>query len=137
PEGAIVILDEAQQLFPVRPSSKAVPAGLTALETHRHSGWDVVFITQEPTLLDSHARKVANEQYHYERPFGAPYSVEFHSGVGFVSPQNRSALRACAKKHRKLPKEVFGLYKSAEIHTHKFRPPKLLYAFPVVIALTA
>ncbi|MBU57718.1 MAG: hypothetical protein CL543_02465 [Alcanivorax sp.] len=137
PDGAIVILDEAQQLFPVRPSSKAVPPGLTALETHRHHGWDVIFISQEPTLLDSHARKICNEHLHYSRPFGAPYAIEYHSGSGFVSPGNKSELDRCNKTRRKLPKQVFGLYHSAEIHTHKFRPPKLVYILVVVMAVAA
>src|SRR5690554_4543795 len=43
PVGAILIVDEAQQLWPVRPSSRPVPEGLSALETHRHYGWDIVF----------------------------------------------------------------------------------------------
>jgi len=126
PDGAIVILDEAQQLFPVRAPAKPVPPGLQALETHRHHGWDVEFITQEPTLLDSHARKICNEQFHYSRPFGSPFAVEYHCGTGYVSPSNRADLARCTTSRKKLPKETWGLYHSAEVHTHKFKPPKIL-----------
>lgn len=137
PEGAVVIVDEAQQLFPVRPSSRPVPAGLTALETHRHKGWDVVFITQEPGLLDSHARKIANEHIHYVRPFGAPMITEYHCGTGAISPSNRADLARCSQKRKALPKGAFGLYKSAEVHTHKFRPPRLLFVLGALVAVAA
>lgn len=127
PEGAILIVDEAQQLWPVRSSSKPVPEGLAALETHRHNGWDIWFITQEPSLLDSHARKLANEHYHYVRPFGAPFVTEYHSGTGAVAVSSTNDLRRCSQKKKPLPKEAWKFYKSAEVHTHKFRPPKILF----------
>ena len=104
PEGGIVIIDEAQQLFPVRPSSREVPAGLKALETHRHKGWDVIFITQEPGLLDSHARKIANEHFHYVRPFQAPMITEYHCGTGAISPSNRADLARCSQSGSRSPK---------------------------------
>lgn len=135
PEGAILIVDEAQQLWPVRPSSKPVPAGLTALETHRHKGWDVWFITQEPSLLDSHARKLANEHFHYVRPFGAPFVVEYHSGSGAVSVGSSTDLNRCNKTKKALPKAAWGAYKSAEVHTHKFRPPKIVYLLIALIII--
>ena len=136
PDGALVIIDEAQELYPVRHASKPVPAGLAALETHRHHGWDVVFISQAPSLLDIHARTICNEHYHYERPFQMPYANQYHSGVGFVSPSNRSELGRCAVTRKKLPKEVWGLYKSAEVHTHKAKPPikvLLMIGLPLII----
>lgn len=127
PDGAVLIVDEAQKLWRVRPSTKPVPWGLEELETHRHRGWDIWFITQEPSLLDSHARKICNEQYHYVRPFGAPFVIEYHSGTGYVNPANRTELRRCNQTRKRLPKRTWGLYKSAEVHTHKFRPPKILF----------
>src|SRR5690554_6361472 len=54
PTGAILIVDEAQKHWPVRSPSKAIPPELREIETHRHKGVDLVFITQDPTLLDSH-----------------------------------------------------------------------------------
>ncbi|MFT0141131.1 zonular occludens toxin domain-containing protein [Alcanivoracaceae bacterium MT1] len=127
PDGAVLVVDEAQEIWPVRPSSKSVPRGVAALETHRHHGWDVIFISLDPSLLDANARKICNEQFHYSRPFGAPFIIEYHSGSGYVNPASRTDLASCVQKKKRLPKRVWGLYKSAEVHTHKFRPPKLLY----------
>jgi hypothetical protein len=127
PDGALLIVDEAQQLWPRRSASQPVPIGLSALETHRHRGWDIVFITQDPGLLDVHARKIANEHFHYVRPFGAPFVTEYHCGTGSINPATRNDLKRCTEKKKPLPKSVWGLYKSAEVHTHKFRPPKILF----------
>lgn len=137
PDGALVILDEAQELFPVRHASKPVPTGLSALETHRHHGWDVVFISQAPSLLDVHARTICNQHYHYERPFNLPYANEYHCGAGFVSPANRSELTSRTNMKRvKLPKQVWPLYRSAVVHTHKAKPPLkviLLIVIPLIV----
>lgn len=136
PDGAVLVVDEAQQIWPGRPSSKPVPAGLTALETHRHHGWDIIFISQDPSLLDTHARKLCNEQYHFSRPFGAPFVIEYHSGSGYVNPATKSELEGCVKTKKRLPKRVWGHYHSAEVHTHKFKPPKIIFLVPVLIAFT-
>lgn len=135
PEGAILVVDEAQELWPVRAASKSVPSAIAALETHRHKGWDVWFLTQDPMLLDSNARKLANEHFHYVRPFGAPFAIEYHSGTGVVSVTSTADLKRCNKTQKRLPKETWGLYKSAEVHTHKFRPPKVVYLLIALIAI--
>lgn len=137
PDGAVLIVDEAQQIWPVRPASRPVPPGLTALETHRHHGWDIIFISQDPSLLDTHARKICNEQFHFSRPFGAPFVIQYHSGSGYVNPSSKSELSSCVQTKKKLPKRVWGLYKSAEVHTHKFKPPKMLFIVPVIALVAA
>lgn len=132
PVGAVLVVDEAQEIWRVRAPSRPVPPGLIALEKHRHQGWDIIFISQDPSLLDQHARKIANEHFHYSRPFGAPFVIQYHAGSGFVDPANKAALAGTVQSKKKLPKRVFGLYKSAEIHTHKFRPPKIIFVLPLI-----
>lgn len=133
PDGAVLVVDEAQELWPVRPSTRPVPPGLKALEKHRHRGWDIIFISLDPKLLDSHARTICNEHFHYSRPYQAPFCIQYHSGSGYVNPSNKAELAACVQSKKALPKRVFGLYKSAEVHTHKFRPPKMIYILPVLV----
>jgi hypothetical protein len=135
PDGALLIVDEAQQIWPRRSASQAVPPGLSALETHRHHGWDIVFITQDPGLLDVHARKIANEHFHYVRPFGAPFVTEYHCGTGAINPATRNDLKRCTEKKKPLPKAAWQFYKSAEVHTHKFRPPKILFVIAACLVL--
>ena len=124
PSGSIVIIDEAQEIWPVRPAGSPVPPGLTALEKHRHKGYDVVFLTQHPMLLHTHARKICNEHHHYSRPFGTKRPIRYHSGSGFVNPSDTKELKfSCTQKRVPLDTSSYGLYKSAEIHTHKSRIP--------------
>ncbi|MDO6748526.1 zonular occludens toxin domain-containing protein [Gilvimarinus sp. 1_MG-2023] len=137
PPGAILIVDEAQKHWPIRSASKPIPPELREIETHRHKGIDLVFITQDPTLLDTHARKLANEHIHYVRPHGAKYSKRYHSGSGVVSVTNKSELNALVVSRIGHPKKIYDLYKSAEVHTHKFRPPKILYLFVFGLLLLA
>lgn len=136
PDNAVLIVDEAQELWPPRPAGRPVPEGLKALEKHRHRGLDIFFITQDPSLLDKHARTLANEHIHFSRPFGAPFVHMYHSGSGYVDPASTRALKATKQSKKPLPRRVFGLYHSAEAHTHKFRPPKMLFIVPL-LALAA
>lgn len=136
PTNAILIVDECQRVWPVRSSSKPVPESCTAMETHRHQGVDIVLITQHPGLIDSHIRKLVNEHYHFSRPFGMPFAVQYHSGSGVVSPDSRSELAQCTQSKKPLPKRVWPLYKSAEVHTHKAKVPNVVY-FIVFAALLA
>ncbi|MBA1148235.1 zonular occludens toxin [Ectothiorhodospiraceae bacterium WFHF3C12] len=136
PDNAIVILDEVQQHFGPRGPRQEIPEGVSALETHRHRGIDLYFITQHPTLLDHHARRLVGEHIHLKRNFGAPFSTLYH-GNEVMDVKDRADLARAAKTQWRHPKDTFKLYKSAEVHTHKFRlPKKLLWALPA-IALVA
>ncbi|WP_414431310.1 zonular occludens toxin domain-containing protein [Alcanivorax sp. IL2] len=134
PDNAVVIIDEAQELWAQRHSAKTVPPGIKALEKHRHRGLDIIFISLDPALLDVNARLICNEHFHFSRPFGAPFVIEYHAGSGYVNPNTKSELDKCVQTKRPLAKRVYGLYKSAEVHTHKFKPPKILFILPVIAA---
>jgi zona occludens toxin len=131
PQGAIFILDEAQKYFPVRSPSAPVPSSISHLEMHRHEGQDIVFITQHPSLIDHHARRLVGEHRHFQRNFGMPFST-YYRGNQLIDTTNWHELQKCEKTQYKHNKEVFGLYKSAEVHTHKIRfPKKLLLLIPL------
>jgi zona occludens toxin len=132
PDGAIFIVDEAQKFFPVRSPSSTVPDAISHLEMHRHQGHDIVFITQHPSLIDHHARRLVGEHVHLQRNFGMPFST-LYRGNELLDTTNYFSLQKAEKSQFKFPKEVFALYKSAEVHTHKARFPKKLLLIPVLI----
>ncbi|WP_440996599.1 zonular occludens toxin domain-containing protein [Arhodomonas sp. SL1] len=135
PDGAIVVLDEVQQYFGPRGPQQKVPEGVAALETHRHRGIDLYFITQHPNLLDHHARRLVGEHVHLKRNFGAPFATLYH-GNEVMDPKDRGELAKAQKTQWRYPKKTFYLYKSAEVHTHRFRlPKKLLWAIPALAAV--
>jgi len=136
PDDAILIIDEAQKIFPKRPNGAPIPPGLSALETHRHRGWDVYFITQSPNFLHIHARDCCNEHWHFSRSFGTHKPYLYHSGSGYVDIRDSKKLRfECVRSKVPLDTSCYDLYKSAEVHTHKKRVPLkvvLLWVLPLL-----
>lgn len=133
PDGSIFVLDECQKIFPVRPPKDPVPPAISFIETHRHRGIDIYFITQHPSLLDHHARRLVGQHTHLQRNFGFKFAIKYTNNKLFDF-DNYHELAACEKEKYSYPKNVFELYKSAEIHTVKARyPRKLLLLIPLLI----
>lgn len=136
PTGAIIVIDECQRIFRPRPAAAPVPESVSKFETHRHQGLDIFLITQHPMLLDSNIRRLVGRHLHVMRAFGA----------GCANVHEWNEIRDNCDKSRlgsqsilwKYPKEVYSYYKSAELHTHKFRPPLrviFLILGPLLVAL--
>lgn len=127
PAKSIIVIDEAQNAgFGVRPRGQCPEWG-QKLETHRHLGVDIYFITQDPSLIDAHDRKLIELHFHVMRSFGMQRAV-----VHEFRPVRENVLksRKGSIEHRwGYPKEVFGWYTSAEAHTHKRRIPAKVWIF--------
>lgn len=117
PEGSIVVLDEAQHVFPNRKPGSAVPDRVRHLETHRHRGFDLFFVTQRPGLIDSHVRALVGKHTHVERVFGQPKAklIEWESRLG--DPNSNSDRELAVTTRWEYPQDVYAWYKSAEVHT--------------------
>lgn len=113
-KGALLVIDECQRHFRPRPSGSAVPDHVAALEVHRHQGLDIWLVTQRPGLVDSNVRALCGKHIALRStPFGR-YKYEWPEVGDIESKMSRDT---AAKGRYKLPKHVFGLYKSAEAHT--------------------
>jgi zona occludens toxin (predicted ATPase) len=134
PEGSIIVIDEAQKIFPVRPSGSRVPVHVSEFETHRHRGLDIVLITQHPNLIDAHVRKLVERHQHVMRPFGHSYAVIFEWQV-CTDPQRSGVQKQALKTRWRYPKEVFKNYKSASLHTVKSRLPGRVLLLPILGAV--
>jgi len=136
PSGCIVVIDEAQRIFPPRPQGALVPLFVSALETHRHRGLDLYLITQHPTLLDTHVRRLVGIHRHVMRLFGGKQAnIHTFEGVNENPDKSRASGESVIRKY---PVEIFAKYKSAEIHTGKRRVPKamiLLVLAPVLLVV--
>lgn len=130
PNGSVVIYDEAQQFFPASGRSGLSSDGrITDLDTHRHRGFDILFITQHPTLIDSHIRKFVGLHYHLYRKWGGSYSNQYLWNHCNSSPELEiGEMQRSDRRFFRFPKKAFSFYKSSEIHTVKFRfPRKFIY----------
>lgn len=125
PAGAIIVIDECQRVFRPRSTGKAVPESIAKFETHRHNGHDVYLITQHPMLVDQNIRRLAGTHRHIVRTFGAKKAfVHEWNEVKADCDRKRTDSSKTAFVY---PKEAFGWYKSAEVHTHKLALPKQVY----------
>lgn len=141
PEGALVIYDEAQQshLYPSNAQRGRVDdERLTAMETHRHSGHDLVFITQAPTFVHHHIRKLVGLHIHLYRARGIKGAMKYEWSHTCDSPNDRGEQTRADSGPWPFPAKFFPYYTSAVIHTHKFRiPKKLMVMLVFILALVA
>jgi len=127
PEGSIVLVDEAQQLFrPVHKRDEVAPREVTELETHRHRGFDILLTTQHPMLIHTAVRRQVQMHWHLERPFGLKTKA-YKWEKCINDPDDHFARKDAAVESVKVPKEVFQRYTSTVMDTHKKRIPKKLF----------
>lgn len=134
PPNSIIVIDECQRIYRPRSYGSNVPPHVALLETHRHMGVDIYLITQHPMLVDANVRRLVGLHFHVVRKFGlAASTVHEWASVKENCDKNRDE----STRHEfKYPKESYGWYKSAEVHTHKARIPMrvwLLLLVPFVL----
>jgi zona occludens toxin len=142
PSGSIIIIDEAQEIFPPKPQGSQRPDHYTKFATHRHHGFDIYLITQNAMNIDFRVRSMCNVHWHVSRNFGQERAT-IYQFKEIQNPRDYHAKKAAIVKQWAYPKEVYDLYKSAEVHTHKRRLPwkqiiifgSIFLALPVLIYL--
>jgi zona occludens toxin len=136
PPGSIIVIDECQDVFPGMANGAKRPDFYSALAKHRHSGFDIFLITQDPSLVDNFVRKLVDRHLHSVRKFGFQRATVYEwSGVQ-QAPRSVASIKSAIVKDWSYPKEVFGYYKSAEVHTVVRRvPAKLVMAIMFVVAM--
>lgn len=133
PPGSIVVIDECQRVFRPRQHGSNVPEFVAKLETHRHLGIDLFLITQHPMLVDANVRKLVGRHFHSVRAFGMN-GARIHEWQQVKENCDKS--RSDSVQHVfKYPKESFGWYKSAEVHTHKARIPMKVWMLAALLVL--
>lgn len=113
PDGAVLVIDEVQRVWRPRGTGSAVPAGVAALETHRHKGVDIVLITQHPNLLDANVRRLIGRHLHVRRVFGWKRAIVYE----WDAATDPARVATAIKRSWKYPKKAFSSYKSASEHT--------------------
>jgi zona occludens toxin len=137
PANGVLVIDEAQKIFPVRPSTQRPPPHIENLTTHRHMGIDVVLLTQHPMLLDAFIRRVCGRHMHFHRAIGLEAATIFEWDNYDEAFNTRSRQEVSVRTRWSFPKSSYGLYKSAEVHTHKRRIPRFFYYVPIGLIVCA
>jgi len=125
PDGSIVVIDEVQTVWRPRGPGQAIPPDIQKLETHRHRGLDFYIITQSPRLVHTNVRALVGRHVHLR-------DVGVLGRYWYEWPEcsEQCAWRTAPIKRRyKLPKAVFGKYRSASLHVKPIR------SFPWMLAV--
>jgi zona occludens toxin len=141
PAGALCFIDEAQKVFRARSLGTIPGKHVTELEEHRHKGLDFVMVTQHPSLIDPAIRKLTQVHRHMVRIMGMQASTVHMWSDGVKDYPEKSSVRQSAESTKwAFAKHLYGLYKSADVHTIKRKIPfrvKLLGGLLVAFAAIA
>lgn len=123
PDGALIVIDEAQSAFPTRGASTP-PQWVSDLAVHRHRGIDLWLITQHPGNIDSFVReRLIEEHIHVMRVMGTQSSMVYKWHEVQTDPRSQASKAAAIVTPFPFPKASFDLYSSAVMHTGKSRLP--------------
>jgi zona occludens toxin len=135
PDGAIIVIDECQYVFPKRGNSKEKePAFISAFAEHRKKGFDIYLISQDARNIDHFIRRLAGRHIHYWRPMGAAYATRWEYARCVDNPFDRFVQKdAISRKVVKHPRRFYEVYSSANVHTVKRSFPKKLLLIPLSV----
>lgn len=138
PDGSLIVVDECHQRWPA--TGKPGRTGseeITALDEHRHRGFDFIVMTQYPTKVHHQVREHINYHRHLMRPAGLKRTTIYTWGYPVLNPNDRAERDSADSAAMAYDKTLFALYKSATLHTVKAQIPTKLKIFGAVIAVVA
>lgn len=134
PNGAMMFVDEAWKWFGHLHDAtrQQTPKYVLDLAEHRHRGLDFVWTTQQPNQLYPFVRGLIGTHSHVVRRFGTKMIDVFRWGELNEEIKSSAKRDLAQRTTRLLPSQIFGQYKSAEVHTIKPRIPWKVMALPVI-----
>jgi hypothetical protein len=140
PAGAVLVVDEAQDYFPERRGGEP-PDYIRELSRIRHYGVRMVLATQQPNYLDTYLRGLVGRHEHLLRSDGKDKTFIFRNQT--VMDNIRKPFKVIKNQYDyetwEFNEALFPYYKSADIHTMKYRMPallkKALMVAPIAIGL--
>jgi len=124
PSNAVIIFDEAYTIFPTSHASKQPPHHVMELATHRHKGFDIFLLCQKVVgQLHSFVRGLVGTHLHYARIFNSNTVNRFEWTSCQENPNSASVRKNANTKTQGFDKKYFGVYHSADAHTHKMSLP--------------
>jgi len=151
PDGSFVIYDEAHsdgntqglerygKLFPStgKPGESDDPR-IRAMSTHRHRGFDLVFVTQWPNKIHHQVRTLIGSHTHMNRSFGMQRAGVLTWSRVQSDPYDEKVRDKAEEEIWAYPKALYNRYRSATLHTasHKFKVPRKVWqALSVTVAV--
>ncbi|WP_414608404.1 zonular occludens toxin domain-containing protein [Stenotrophomonas pavanii] len=134
PNGSLIFVDEAWKWFGHLHDAtrQQTPRHVLELAEHRHRGLDFVWTTQQPNQLYPFVRGLIGAHSHVVRRFGTKMLDVYRWGELNEEIKSLAKRDMAQRTTRLLPSQVFGQYKSAEVHTIKARIPLKVLALPLM-----
>lgn len=128
---ALIVVDEVQRIWRPTNGAQGPSEAISALETHRHYGVDFWLISQGPHLFHNFIRLLVGRHIHLV--------AKWHGRKEFEWPECKQDIQSrsdAVERSYQLPKRVYSLYDSAEVHTKQDkRKPLAFYAVSVFMLL--
>lgn len=131
PQGAIILIDEIQLYWPDIDTRQPKTPITRALTLIRKNGHDLICGTQDIMQLSKRYRALSNKHIHLVRIFGHDRSTRYQWEKVQDNPDDYHAKQDAEKDIFKFPKELYGKYKSADVHISRKRIPRKLMLIPV------
>lgn len=134
PDGSMIFYDEAHKRWPsTGKTGRSDDETCRDLDEHRHTGHDLFAITQWPTKIHHELRTNVNRHFHVVRTMGAELATIYEWNQAQSSPDRRDIKDSADSRSFRYPKRLYKHYKSATIHTHKFKFPTKMKVVLVAI----
>ncbi|MBS0483624.1 MAG: hypothetical protein JSS06_00155 [Proteobacteria bacterium] len=138
PDGTIFLVDECHNDFPLRAPSSAPPDYVKMLAEHRRRGFDFYLVTQHPQNIDSFVRRLIGSpgwHRHLKRTFGADLVSCIEWSAVNPNCEKDGSGKTGTVTMVAFPKEVYGWYRSASLHTGKKKIPRAVWMLGAVAVL--
>ncbi|MGZ4955046.1 MAG: zonular occludens toxin domain-containing protein, partial [Methylobacter sp.] len=130
--GALIIVDEVQRIWRPTNGGAGPSEAISALETHRHYGLDFWLISQGPHLFHNFIRLLVGRHVHLVAKWSGRKEFEWPECKQDVQSRSDAVMRPYS-----LPKHVYDMYDSAEVHTvQEKRKPLSFYATIAALVLS-
>lgn len=130
PSGALIVVDEVQRIWRPRNGSSALPESVSGLETHRHYGLDFWLISQGPHLFDANIRLLVGRHVHLVSKWSGRTQFEWPE-----CKQDVQSRADAVNRPYTLPKHVYSMYDSAEVHTKQDKRKPLSFYFVIALLI--
>ncbi len=134
PRSSVIFIDEVQDFFPSRDAKIKMPEAVKELAQHRHKGWDLYFLTQHTMLIDTGIRRQVGRHIHYYNSMNTKVVTRYEKAK-LMNEDRTDELHSGKKQVVTRDSRFYGLYWSADKHTHKPNIPKSLLMLPLVIGV--
>lgn len=138
PDGSLIFVDEAWKWFGHlhNASRQATPLHVLDMAEHGHRGLDFVFTTQGPGQLYPFLRTLIQGHTHCVRVMGAE-ACKLYTWPELNDDVKSPTMReAATTTYWRYPRWLYGKYKSASVHTVKFKlNPRIPLLAAIVVAV--